>query len=280
MKKWQSGAASMALVLTILATGCGKKVDQPEVETTIPPTTVTAEQTLPPTDAPTQAQTTRAPELTARAKKLLAQNPDTVGYIYIDGTKVDNPVVQTNDNEYYLNHGFDGQEFRAGTVFMDCTDIFKELPFPDEWSENIVLYGHNMADNTMFGSIRRYRQDPSYYKQKPFMTFSSNYGDYTYVMVGLVITGGNADSDFRYWQLEQLPEKEDFDNYMSWVEKKNMIENPIDVQHGDRLLTLSTCYSDEDNSRFIIVGRMLREGETEEQLLAQIQAGKSTTPAQ
>lgn len=134
-----------------------------------------------------------APELTERAKKLLAQNPDTVGYITIEGSQVDNPVVQTSNNEYYLDHGFDGQEFRAGTVFMDCTDDFGADP--ETWSENIVLYGHNMADNTMFGSLRQYRQNPSYYKEAPFITFSSNYADYTYVMVGLLITGGDADSD-------------------------------------------------------------------------------------
>ena len=120
----------------------------------------------------TDGAATAAPELTERAKKLLAQNPDTVGYITIDGTQVDNPVVQTADNEYYLDHGFDGQEFRAGTVFMDCTDSFGA--YPDQWSENIVLYGHNMADNTMFGSLRQYRQNPSYYKEAPFITFSSN----------------------------------------------------------------------------------------------------------
>ena len=140
MKKWQIGAVAGALVFSLFATGCGEQIDQNAGIAT----------SAPATEAPTEAATA-APELTERAKKLLAQNPDTVGYITIDGTQVDNPVVQTADNEYYLDHGFDGQEFRAGTVFMDCTDSFGA--YPDQWSENIVLYGHNMADNTMFGSL-------------------------------------------------------------------------------------------------------------------------------
>ena len=134
MKKWQIGAVAGALVFSLFATGCGEQIDQNAGIAT----------SAPATEAPTEAATA-APELTERAKKLLAQNPDTVGYITIDGTQVDNPVVQTADNEYYLDHGFDGQEFRAGTVFMDCTDSFGA--YPDQWSENIVLYGHAQRDS-------------------------------------------------------------------------------------------------------------------------------------
>lgn len=267
MKKWQGCAMASALVLSLLAAGCGDAIDQ---TATAPVATEAA------TDVPTEAAT-EAPKLTERAKKLLEQNPDTVGYITIAGTQVDNPVVQTFDNEYYLDTGFDGQEFRAGTVFMDCTDMFGA--YPEAWSENIVLYGHNMADNTMFGSLRRYRQDPEYYKESPFIEFSSNYADYTYVIFGLLITGGDADSDFLYWQQEELDDKTAFDDYVKSVEEKNMIDNPLDVSVGDSILTLSTCYSDEDNSRFLVVARRLREGEDKETLLATIQKGTEDSSA-
>lgn len=267
MKKWLSGAVASALCLSLLTTGCAEKIDQTAGNVT---TTPAQEET---TEAATEAL-----ELTDRAKKLLEQNPDTVGYITIDGSQVDNPVVQTVDDEYYLTHGFDGEEFRAGTVFMDCTDVFEGNT---NWSENIILYGHNMADNTMFGSLRRYRQDPSYYKESPFITFSSNYEDYTYVMFGLIITSGNADADFLYWNMEELDDKASFDSYVNSVESKNMIDNPLDVQFGDDILTLSTCYSDEDNSRFLIVARRLREGEDTATLLSTIQgADGATTTAQ
>ena len=270
MKRWQTSTMAIAACIAMLATGgCASQIDQ---------TANTAATTEAATEAATEAPTA-APELTERAKKLLEQNPDTVGYITIDGTQVDNPVVQTVDNDYYLSIGFDGQEFRAGTVFMDYRDQFGADP--EQWSENIVLYGHNMADNTMFGSLRRYRQEHSYYKEKPFITFSSNYGDYTYVMFGLIITGGDADSDFRYWDMEELDDKATFDSYVKSVESKNMIDNPLDVQFGDSILTLSTCYSDEDNSRFVVIARRLREGEDTATLLKTIQeAGGETTAAQ
>jgi sortase B len=217
------------------------------------------------------------PALLERAEKLLKQNPDTVGYISVPGTDVDNPVVQTTDNDYYLHIGFDGQEFRAGTVYMDFRDVFSWQE--EEQSENIVLYGHNMADNTMFGSLRRYRQDLEFYKESPFISFSSNYVDYEYVIFGLVITSGDATppnddvyadpmqwDGFPYWNMEELDDEKHFNYYVDTIESLNMIDNKVDVQYGDQLLTLSTCYSDEDNSRFLIVARRLRDDETEASL--------------
>ena len=100
------------------------------------------------------------------------------------------------------------------------------------------------------------------------------------MMVGLLITGGDADSDFKYWQMEDLDDKAAFDSYMGSVNSKNMIDNPIDVQYGDSLLTLSTCYSGEDNSRFLIVARRLRDGEDTASMLSTIQNNGGTDAAQ
>lgn len=239
----------------------GKKEPEPEVSSVA--------ETQAPTEAPTEAETepeteamTEKPELTERAKELLKQNPDTVGWITVDKTKVDNPVVQCGDNEYYLDHSFEREPFRAGTVFMDYRDVFGADE--DKQSENIILYGHNMANNTMFGSLRRYRQDLNYYKEAPFVTLESNYRVYDYVIFGLVITEGSAEATWRYWDMENLSMRSQFDAYVATVQKKNMAKIPVDVTYGDKLLTLSTCYSDKDDSRFLIVCRRLRPGETKE----------------
>ena len=230
-------------------------------------------ETLPPTEAPTEAETepvteatTEKPGLSDRAKELLAQNPDTVGWISIEGTKVDNPIVQCGDNEYYLDHSFEREYFRAGTVFMDYRDVFGVDD--EEQSENIILYGHNMANNTMFGSLRRYRQDPSYYKKAPFITLESNYRTYDYVIFGLVITEGSAKATWRYWDMENLSMRSRFNAYVETVRQKNLTEIPVDVQMGDKLLTLSTCYSDKDDSRFLVIARRFRPGETKESFSA------------
>lgn len=242
----------------------GHKEEVPEESSEI------IETTEPETDAPTEEATTEAPtekpELTEKAKELLAQNPDTVGWITIENTNVDNPVVQYSDNEFYLDHSFEREHFRAGTVFMDYRDVFG--PDEEAQSENIILYGHNMANNTMFGSLRRYRQDKSYYKRAPFITLESNYRTYEYVIFGLVITEGSWQASWRYWDMENLSMRSKYNAYVETVRKKSLTEIPVDVQYGDKLLTLSTCYSDKDDSRFLVVARRLRPDETRESFSA------------
>ncbi|MBO7395313.1 MAG: class B sortase [Ruminococcus sp.] len=213
--------------------------------------------------------------MTERAKMLLKENKDIVGWIKIDQTKVDYPVVRDPGeipegvayyggeayevNSYYLEHGVDRQLHREGAMFMDFRDDFGSDEA--EQSENIVIYGHNMANNTMLGSIRRYRQDYQFFEQAPFIELSSNYRDYDYVICCCAITSGHTYTDFGYWDMEELNDEETFNEYMTLARGRQLFDTGVDVKFGDKLLTLSTCYADEDNSRFIIIARRLREGE-------------------
>ncbi len=222
-----------------------------------------AEQVQKPTSATAEITPTEPPkEISERAKVHLQQNADTVGWIYIPDTKVDYPIVQSEDNAYYLDIGFDLEPNRAGAIFMDYRNVFGSDISAQ--SDNIVIYGHNMANNTMFGSLRKYRQDYSYYKTHQYIELSSNYDDFTYVIFGLVITSGSPSADWRYWDMEEFASKQEFDDYVKTVQQKNLVDIDMDVQYGDQLLTLSTCYSDADDSRFLIIARKLREGETVE----------------
>ncbi len=195
------------------------------------------------------------------AKSMRQYNGDSMGWIKIEGTKVDNPIVQCEDNEFYLSVGFNHQPYRAGTVFMDYRNKFGFDQ--NTWSDNVILYGHNMANNEMFGSLRRYRQDLEYYKSNQFIELYSNFEHATYVICALPITYGGADADWRYWDMEEFPTEEEFNTYMQYAKAQSVTEiTNVDVKYGDKLLTLSTCYSDEDNSRFLVIARKLRDGET------------------
>lgn len=289
MKKQNHILVALLAATSILASGCAGEIEQNPIglEGEQSQTDAQGEETA---EAATEE---KEPDMLASQKKLYEQNKDTIGWIEVPGTSVDNVIVQKKDepedakNTYYLDKDFSHQKFRAGTVFMDYRNVFGYQE--DQFSENIVLYGHNMADNTMFGSLRRYRQDLEFYKEAPFIKFSSNYKEYDYVIFGLVITSGDADNGgdiyadpmtwtgFPYWNMEELDDKTHFDYYVNTVESLNMIDNVIDVKYGDQLLTLSTCYSDEDNSRFLIVARQLREGETEASLKKLIEGGVAET---
>jgi peptidase C60 sortase A and B len=215
--------------------------------------------------------------MTERAKSLLRKNPDVIGYLKIDGTKVDYPVlldpgeIAENDpfygpeeyiaNSYYLHKDIDRNYDIEGIPFMDYRDVFGSDE--SEQSENIIIHGHDMMNENQFGSLRRYRFDYGLYDKYPFISLSSNYRDYDYVIFAFLTTSGNYDgNDFVYWNMEELDTKEDFDFFVNRCQSQAMLDTGIDVQYGDKLLTLSTCYMNEDNSRFIVVARRLRDGET------------------
>lgn len=269
-------AVLAAGVLTVMAAALKNEPDQESKPTPVielPPST------KPPTEAPTLPLYDYVPtELgkTEKAKQLLKVNKDYVGWIKIENTDVDYPFVKDpgeifEDNSYYgnayygindfyLHHDFDKRQYEfAGTLFMDYCDNFEAVE--DIQSENIVIYGHNMANNTMFGSLRRYRQDYNFYKDAAFVELSNSYRDYDYVICCCFITGGNYYSDFLYWQMEELDTEEDFNYYVDTMRSKQLFDTGVDVEYGDKLLTLSTCYASEDNSRFVVVARRLRDGE-------------------
>ena len=217
--------------------------------------------------------------ITPRAQALLHVNKDIIGWITIDGTPIDYPfvldpgeVTQDSDDfayygyqeyipdEYYLDHDLDGSYLRCGTLYADYREVFAGTD--KDHSENMVIFGHNMANNSMFGSLRRYRQDSSFYETAPFIKLSSNYRDYDYVIFAYLITSGSYNAtEFRYWNMEELDTQEEFDFYLDCCHQAQMLDTGIDVNSSDKLLTLSTCYADEDNSRFLVVARRLRDGE-------------------
>ena len=274
-------ACALAVGLGALVYNLNKKDEQvPTVSDVIETTTEAATEALRPklpADWAKDMKYVPSPDgMTERAKLFSHINPDIVGWIKIDQTQVDYPLVldpgeiQENTpfygpeyyvpDAYYLDHDLDGSYLRCGTLYLDYRNVFGSNE--EEQSENIIIYGHNMANNSMFGSLRRYRQDYAFYEQSPFVELSSNYQDYEYVIFAFLITSGSYDAtDFVYWNMEELDTKEDFDFYVNRCKRDAMVDTGIDVQYGDKLLTLSTCYADEDNSRFIVVARRLRDGE-------------------
>ena len=283
--------AVSAIAAVMAAMGIGiyaflsNKNDEPSVistetetaaETTAEPTTEEDHDILPKNWAEMYRYSASDMGMTQKAREWNRRNKDYIGWLRMDGTYVDYPVMmdpgETEEgdpiygpearvpNSYYLDHAWDRSYFRDGAIYMDCNDNFSGADA--DQSENLVIYGHNMANGTMFGSIRRYRQDPSYFYDSPFIELSNRYKDYKYVIFAFLITPGSYNAtDFVYWNMEELDTKEDFDFYVDHCKAKWLLDTGVDVEYGDQLITLSTCYADYDNSRFIIVGRRLREGE-------------------
>ena len=186
-----------------------------------------------------------------------------IGYLEVDGCDIYEPIMQGDDNDYYLDHNYYGGTNKAGTVFLDyrCT-VSEEYISP-----NIVFYGHNQEDGTMFGNLKEYKQNVEFYSENPLVKFSPEFETGEYVIYGYFVTHVRPEQHssgevFHYHDyIETLNDEETFNWYINEVQKRNQIVSPVDVQYGDKLLCLSTCSNEFSDSRFVVFARRLREGE-------------------
>ncbi len=189
---------------------------------------------------------------------LWEMNDDIIGWLTIDGTKINYPVVQSEDNDYYLHKDFSKEDNRYGIPFADCrVDI--SLP-----STNIPIYSHNMNDGQMFGELMNY-ESLDYYKQHPIIQFDSLYEEGKYKIVGMFIASTLPEHapNFEYHNFIQAESDQELMDFAQEVLSRSLIVTGVDIQPGDHLVTLSTCTYDFKEARFAIVARRIREGESE-----------------
>lgn len=214
--------------------------------------------TIPPTDEEIAEHNRHIAELFRQINK------DYIGYLEIDGCDIYEPVVKGEDNEYYLRHTLKGEYNKAGAIFMDhrCT-VTAEYTSP-----NIVIYGHNQEDGTMFGRLKYYKENVDFYSQHPVIRFNPEFENSEYLIYGFFVTNAleNQDSNgevFHYHDyIEAMNDIYTFDWYQREVQSRNQIISPVDVKFGDKLLCLSTCSTEYTNSRFVVFARKLRDGES------------------
>ena len=205
------------------------------------------------------------------AKKLLDINSEVVGYIQIPDTPVDNPVVQADDNKKYLNLNFRLNESRAGALFLDWRNHFDHVEghyLYEPNSDNLVIYGHNMADESMFGSLKYYQWNYDYYDKHPLIYLNSNYETYTYKIFAFFVVDALDESETKYdcWNVLNFTGEEQFYEFINEAKKRTLRTNDVDMKYGDKLLTLSTCNTTlGDRGRLIIMARLLRPGEDPEE---------------
>ena len=229
--------------------------------------------------------------LLPEAKILLEKNPETVGWIriptYDENSKspVDYPVLQhrhpnelegpdddPNDgNSYYLDKDFYRNYERAGSIFMDYRNFFDRIDGSGmrEFinSQNLVIYGHDMRDNSMFGSLSYYINDETYYDNHPIILLNSNYVRYKYKIFGMIVVDIDDDTEtaFDYWNTLNFDDEKQFYDYVNEVKRRTVRNTEVDVKYGDQLLTLSTCNSIFSQGRLVIFARLLRDGESLEE---------------
>lgn len=198
----------------------------------------------------TQDSPTDAPEILDEYKTLHNKNKKLIGWIKIDDTIIDYPVMQTVNNEYYLDHNFNQEEDRNGCIFMDyqCDVI--------EGCDNMILYGHHMQSGKMFGTLNKYSSE-SYYKEHPKIQFDTIYkkGQYEIMYVFRSKVFSEEEVTFKYYQFINAGSEQEFNSYMNEMAALSIYDTGVTATYGDQLLTLSTCDYQENDGRFVVVAK-------------------------
>lgn len=203
------------------------------------------------------------------AKKLLERNSDVIGYINIPDTVISYPVVQRrkeDGNEYYMDKNIDLQEEKAGTIFLDWRNYFDYVvdgvKVLDN-SANLVIYGHDMKDRSMFGSLQDYMDVDGFYSEHPIIELSSNYKTYQYKIFAYFIVDADDETETKFdcWNTLDFNGEDDFYEYVNNARKRALTLNNVDVRYGDQLLTLQTCNGMFSSARLFVMARLVRDGE-------------------
>ena len=187
-------------------------------------------------------------------EKLYRENHDFLGWISIADTHIDYPVMYTPDDnekgEFYIHRDFNMDYSAAGLPFVDA-NCNVELP-----TDNVIVYGHNMNSGIMFHDILQYEQEEFYKKHKTF-TFDTIYGDAEYEVVAMFYGQilPEDSSAFKYYEFVNAGSKEEFDDFVSHVKEMSVIDTGVDVEYGDKLITLSTCAYHVEDGRFAVVAK-------------------------
>ena len=177
---------------------------------------------------------------------LYQQNSDTVGWLEIPNTRLKYPVMQTPDEpNYYLDHSFEKKESVRGTIYAwGAADINKP-------SDNITLFGHNMADGSMFATLNNYVND-YYWENNSLIVFDTLYEYHVYKIFAVFKTSATLGQGFSYHQFVDAEDKESFDEFISTCKKLAFYETGITPVYGDKIICLSTCEYTLENGRLVV----------------------------
>lgn len=177
-------------------------------------------------------------------ESLITKNPDCIGWLRINGTKIDYPVMQTKDNpQYYLRRDFNKQYSYMGTPFMDSRcDI--------NYDNNLIVYGHNMCDGKMFADLLKYR-DKEYRKSHSIINFITPNGIQKYEVVAVC----KVKPDDEWYGYTCQKNKDSFNNLISHIKEKSLYKIDESIEYGDKFLTLSTCEYSQKDGRFIVIAK-------------------------
>ena len=203
------------------------------------------------------------PEMLPHMKELYEKNPDTVGWIRIDGTKLDYPLMFVpEDEERYIHANFEGKYDYAGLPFID-----KDCSLDPE-SQNLIIYGHNMTNGTGFRTLMYYQQE-NFWREHPTIYLSTLYEEREYEIISCFFDRVYYvhENCFKFYQFIDPPTEDEFNVGRDYFKTHSMHEMEQAV-YGDTLITLVTCAYHVEDGRFVVVARLIEDEPAESETTA------------
>lgn len=202
----------------------------------------------------TSSITDNITERMLQLKELKKVNEDIIGWLEIDNTKINFPVLQGSDNEYYMTHTYNKKYSSDGSIFLD-KDYDWNIP-----SSNLLIYGHNNKNGNMFQDLLKY-EDENYYKEHPNIRFTTVDDDSQYEIISVFKSRVYYKSEqnvFRYYFFINADNEEDYNYYVEESKKASLYDTEKTAIYGEQLLTLTTCEYSQEDGRFVIVAKKIQ----------------------
>lgn len=189
-------------------------------------------------------------------KTLAKENEDIKGWLKIEDTDIDYAVCQGEDDTFYINHNQLGKKSRYGALFLSKNDSFERK----DNDRNIVIFGNNMKDGTMFGSLKKYR-NLQFYKQHPCIQLYHGKNAETYIVFAVMLVSSSGDDNGEIYMPSKshFADDSDFNSWSNETYSRSLINTTVKVEYGDDILTLVTVANDFEGARLVVMAKKTDE---------------------
>lgn len=188
-----------------------------------------------------------------KLEELQKENNEIIGWLEIEGTNINYPVLQGTDNKFYMKNNYKKEKSKDGSIFLDKSYNW-DIP-----SSNLLLYGHNNKNGIMFQDLLKYKNE-DFYKEHTKIKFTTNKEDNVYEIISVFYSRVYYKSEknvFRYYYFVNANNEQEYNDFVNNAKKSSIYDTGINANYGDQLLTLSTCEYSQEDGRFVVVAKKI-----------------------
>lgn len=189
-----------------------------------------------------------------KVKELQQENADVKGWVRIDDTKINYPLLQTTNNEYYLTHNYKKEKSSYGSIFINSNCNIKNE------NANVIIYGHDMQDGQMFKDLLQYK-DKTFYEQHPIIKIATEESEQEYEIIVAFksrIFYQDEKNVFRFYRYFDFENEKQYNEYINNCQKIQLYDIGKTATYGEQLITLVTCEYSQENGRMVVVAKKVK----------------------